>query len=292
MSMAMSRRRFAAMLPALALAGGGKALAAPRVDRPTARQVIDRIHAQLRAEGIAILPDERTSDRFIAGDPDRPVTGIATTFMSTFDVLQRARDAGLSLVISHEPTFYHHLDRPQGLDGDRTVERKRQFAEDNGMVVWRFHDHWHMHKPEPISVAFFRKLGIEVDAGLDALVEIPPTRLGDLVTRFERALRTPNIRYWGDPDQVVRRMRWGGHQLANIAGADTDVFIWAEPKEFNVFEYFQDARQLGVPRSIIGATHQLIEEWGMLEPCANWVRDLVPEVPVRGLQSRELYWTI
>jgi len=42
------------------------------------------------------------------------VTGIAVTMMATLDVLQRAAANGQNLIITHEPTFYDHLDRPQG----------------------------------------------------------------------------------------------------------------------------------------------------------------------------------
>ncbi|MBV9226759.1 MAG: Nif3-like dinuclear metal center hexameric protein, partial [Acidobacteriaceae bacterium] len=65
----------------------------------TARQVIERIQKQI---GIAM--PENTVDTFKAGDPDKPVTGIAVTMMATYDVLERAAASGKNLVITHEPT--------------------------------------------------------------------------------------------------------------------------------------------------------------------------------------------
>ena len=68
------------------------------------------------------------------------------------DVLQRASAKGLNFVITHEPTFYAHLDRPEGMpESDPVWAEKRAFIEKHGMVVWRFHDHWHMRKPDGIE---------------------------------------------------------------------------------------------------------------------------------------------
>src|SRR5260370_40835302 len=71
----------------------------------TARQLIERIQSH-----VGVPWNATTVDTFKAGDPDTPVTGIATTMMATYDVLVRAAAEGRNLVITHEPTFYSHLD--------------------------------------------------------------------------------------------------------------------------------------------------------------------------------------
>src|SRR6201997_4589326 len=98
----------------------------------TARQVIERIQAHV---GVPWQSD--TVDTFKAGNPDTPVTGIAVTMMATMDVLQRASAKGLNFVITHEPTFYSHLDTPDGLpENDPVWSEKRVFIEKHGMVIW------------------------------------------------------------------------------------------------------------------------------------------------------------
>src|ERR1700683_315379 len=57
----------------------------------------------------------QTVDTFKAGDPDTLVTGIATTMMATFDVLERAAASGKNLIVTHEPTFYGHQDETAAL---------------------------------------------------------------------------------------------------------------------------------------------------------------------------------
>src|ERR1700748_468190 len=80
-------------------------LAAAPQPRLTAAEAIERIQRKVGVPWRA-----QTVDTFKAGDPQTPLTGIATTCMATFDVLQRAAASGKNLVISHEPTFYNHED--------------------------------------------------------------------------------------------------------------------------------------------------------------------------------------
>ena len=123
--------------------------------RPTAREVIAAIQ-----EHVGVPWKTDTVDTFKAGNPETRVTGIAVTMMATMDVLQRAAAKGENLVITHEPTFYNHLDRPSGMEeSDAVWKEKREFIEKNGMVVWRFHDHWHLRNPDGILAGVVETLG-------------------------------------------------------------------------------------------------------------------------------------
>src|ERR1700761_2113358 len=125
--------------------------------RITAREVVAKIQKQVGVEW-----KTETVDTFKAGNPDTPVTGVAVTMMATMDVLERAAAKGLNFVITHEPTFYAHLDTPEGVpESDLVWAEKRAFIEKHGMVVWRFHDHWHMRTPDGIEVGTVNALGWE-----------------------------------------------------------------------------------------------------------------------------------
>lgn len=72
----------------------------------TAGEVVDRIK-----RNIGIPWDYKTyRDTFKIGGPDTPIAGIACTFMSTLDVLQRAHAAGKNMIVTHEPTFWSDAD--------------------------------------------------------------------------------------------------------------------------------------------------------------------------------------
>ena len=61
----------------------------------TAQDVVTRIREQLARQGVTWREGGR--DTFKAGKPETEVRGIATTGMSTFDVLRRAAAAGKNL---------------------------------------------------------------------------------------------------------------------------------------------------------------------------------------------------
>ena len=141
----MKKRIFqAAMLIAIA---AFTATAPAQQTKPTARALVEEIKKQV---GVPWQHD--TVDTFKAGNPDTQVTGIAVTMMATMDVLERASAKGLNFIITHEPTFYAHLDTPEGLpNNDPVWSEKRAFIEKHNLVVWRFHDHWHMRHPDGIE---------------------------------------------------------------------------------------------------------------------------------------------
>ena len=105
--------------------------AASQPSRITARQLVDEIQKQV---GVKWKKD--TVDTFKAGNPDTPVTGVAVTMMATMDVLQRASAKGLNFIITHEPTFYAHLDTPEGVPEDDPVwAEKRVFIDEGHPIV-------------------------------------------------------------------------------------------------------------------------------------------------------------
>ena len=121
--------------------------AASAQERPlTAREVVQRIQ-----EHVGVPWQKETVDTFKAGDPDTKVTGIAVTMMATFDVLQRAAASGANLIITHEPTFYNHLDDLKEIpqkENDPVLAEKLAFIKEHHLAVWRFHDHWHKRTPD------------------------------------------------------------------------------------------------------------------------------------------------
>ena len=122
----------------------------------TPRRVVELIQAKL-----AVTWRTETVDTFKAGNPDTVVRGIATTVMATMSVLERAAAAGRNFIITHEPTFYGHTDSTAEIEADPIYQRKAELIRKHDLVVWRFHDHWHMRRPEPMAQGFFRAIGWE-----------------------------------------------------------------------------------------------------------------------------------
>src|ERR1041384_7394424 len=87
----------------------------------------------------ALFPE--TVDTVKLGDPSQPITGIITTFLATYEVIEKAVELKANLIIAHEPTFYNHADKTDWLQNNAAYQAKRRLVEENGLVIWRFHDY-------------------------------------------------------------------------------------------------------------------------------------------------------
>ncbi len=262
----------------------------------TARQVIERIQAH-----VGVPWQAQTVDTFKAGDPDTPVTGIATTMMATYDVLVRAAAEGKNLVITHEPTFYSHQDETTAFEkvNDPVWAEKERFIREHHMVVWRFHDHWHRHRPDGILTGVVRALAWEkFQSAADArLFTVPGTTLSQLASEMKKRLGIQTVRVVGDAQLKVSRVALlpgaGGPQahLRMLQNDAVQVLAIGEVPEWETIEYVADAAAQGKPKALILLGHIASEQAGM-EDCAQWLKGFVSEVPVSFVATRELYWPV
>ncbi len=272
--------------PARASQGAAAALSAGDV----VQRIKDRVGVPWNAE---------TVDNMIAGAPDTPVRGIATTMMATLEVLQKAAGAGLNLVITHEPTFYSHQDRIDDLRDDETYRYKADFIRQHQMAVFHFHDHWHRRKPDGIAVGMARELGWERFKTADSEREFvfPKRPLAELAKDIDSRLKPRTMRILGDPQLIVTRAiaRWGYFSQVSgpphIARPDVDVLIVGETREWELVEYVQDQIASGKKKGLIVIGHVVSEQAGM-KLCAEWLKSFVSEVPIDFVPASDPFWTV
>jgi putative NIF3 family GTP cyclohydrolase 1 type 2 len=274
----------------LFFAGAGLALAAAP---PTAAEIVEKIK-----QNVGVPWRTETVDRFIAGEPEVPVQGIATTMMATLDVIQRAASAGKNLVITHEPTFWLHQDTTAGLEQDPVYQFKAEFIRKNNMAVFRFHDHWHAHKPDGIATGMARELGWEknADAPNSRRFTFPAVKLSTFASEIRSKLNIRAMRVVGDPNLSVKRVaaNWGyasrdpGIQL--FARPDIDAVIVGEAREWEVVEYAQDAISSGQKKALLVLGHVVSEQAGM-KYCAEWLKTFTTDVPVEFIAAAEPFWS-
>ena len=286
----MDRRSFlsagAGVLAAEALAS--KSLAAGL----TAGEVIERIKSN-----VGVPWRTETVDTIKAGSPETPVRGIATTMMATLALLQRASAAGRNMVITHEPTFYSHEDKTESLASDPTFQFKRDFIRKNRMIVFRFHDHWHAHKPDGIATGMTEALGWEKnsDPQNPRLFTFQGISLGQLASEMQRKLNVKTMRVVGDPKITVNHVaaNWGYTSqpggIRALSRPDVDVLVIGEAREWEVIEYAQDTIASGKKKGLIILGHVISEEEGMRN-CAKWLKRLISEVPVEFIPAGEPFW--
>lgn len=261
--------------------------------RMTAREVVDVIQKQ-----VAIPWRADTVDTFKAGNPDTPVTGIAVTMMATMDVLERASAQGLNFVITHEPTFYAHLDKPEGLPEDDPVwAEKRAFIEKHNMVVWRFHDHWHLREPDGIEAGMVHALGWEKFQKPDNhwLFTMPDTTVKDLAKEVAKKLDSPVVRVVGDPEMKVTKIAMSpgaaGFETQShfLERSDVQVLLVGESAEWETVEYAADAVTQKRDKALIVIGHIPSEQAGM-EECTRWLKGFVKDVRIEFVPAKQPFW--
>ena len=267
---------------------------APGQDKqPSAREVIAAIQ-----QHVGVPWQEETVDTFKAGNPDTPVTGIAVTMMATVDVLQRASAHGLNLVITHEPTFYNHLDTPEGMDpNDPVWAEKRAFIEKHGMVIWRFHDHWHMRKPNGIEAGMIHALGWEDFQNTESpyLFTLPETTLRALAADVAKHLDSPVLRVVGNPQMKVTKIALSPGAAGFVREThvlelnNVEVLVIGETREWETVEYAADAVSEGKNKALIVIGHIPSEQAGM-EECTRWLKTFVKDVPVQFVPTKQPFW--
>jgi putative NIF3 family GTP cyclohydrolase 1 type 2 len=258
----------------------------------TANEVIDRIK-----QNLGVPWKDETVDTFKSGDPNAKVTGIATTMMSTLDVLQRAAAKGDNLIITHEPTFYDHMDTSKELpmgESDPVLAEKRKFIADHHLILWRFHDHWHRNTRDGILAGQVHALGWEKyqDAANPYLFTIPETTVGKLSDDVQKRLGIYVMRVVGERDMKAKRIALspGASGFRREVGAlempDVDVLLAGEPREWETVEYVADAIAEGRHKALIILSHVPSEQFGM-EECAKWLKTFVTEVPIEFVPTKD-----
>jgi putative NIF3 family GTP cyclohydrolase 1 type 2 len=254
--------------------------------------------AKVRLRYPAVLP-ANTVDTVKAGDPATKVTGIATTFLDTLDVLREASKRGLNLVISHEPTFYNHLDATTMFANDPVYKEKLAFIEEHHMVVFRLHDAIHRVPPDAIAMGLVERLGWKGylrKSDDPYFFTIPAVTLGALVKELQGKLGAGTMRVVGDPALKVTKVGFApgsagmATQVKALERDDVEVLIAGEASEWETVEYARDARAEGRAKALILLGHQASEEDGM-EQCARDLKGVFPGVKVEHIVAGNAMWT-
>jgi len=267
--------------------------AAQESGAPTASQIIEQIKAH-----VGVPWRTETVDTIKAGDPNTPVTGIATTMMATFDVLRRAAAENKNLVITHEPTFYSHLDKVDTLEQEQDAvwADKEKFIRDHHMVVWRFHDHWHLRRPDGIMEGVLQTLGWQDRYNAEThLVTIPETTVDRLAAEVKTKLGARALRVVGAKEMKVTTIALqpgaggtAGHRKS-LQRSAVEVLIIGEVPEWETIEYVSDAAAQGKKKALILVGHIPSEQPGM-ENCAVWLKTFLKNVPVGFVPTVEPFW--
>jgi putative NIF3 family GTP cyclohydrolase 1 type 2 len=295
----LSRREFAALAAAAAVAPFANIEKGSAAVPITAQHVIDRIKNKIGVEW-----NSDTVDTIKAGDPSTIVKGMVTTSMATLQVLRQAVKTGANFIISAQPTFYARADVPTppaprgggSPAADRVFAAKNEFITKNNLVIFRLSDHWRRRQPDPLAQGLATALGWAryQSASGPMLFDVPTLAFETLTTNVKKGLRSRGgIRVIGDPQMIVRRIGLlpgtTPIQAALKLLPNVDVIVAGEVREWESVEYVRDQVFSGAKKGLILVGRVVSEEPGM-EVCANWLKTVVSEVPVRHVSAGDPYW--
>jgi len=185
---------------------------------------------------------------------------------------------------------------PPTMSPDPVYAGKNGFIARHRLVVLRLTHHWNQRKPDPRAQGLADVMGwTKYKAGDDGLrYEVPAITLEALASQLKKNLATRGgIRAIGDRTMAVRRIGLlPGYTMIQAAIAmlpTVDVIVAGEVQEWESATYAQDVAFAGIKKGFISIGRVVNEAPGM-QVCADWLKTIVPEVPIRFVSAGDPYW--
>mgnify|MGYP002853740690 CR=1 FL=1 len=240
---------------------------------------------------------EKTRDLFLCGDPEEECTGIAVTCCATLDVMQKAAEKGINLIISHEGISYNYEKVLKVSEyKNEVLLKKLAFAKEHHITVWRDHDHMHGSggphvidriREDMIFYGTMKELGWEEyvigDRKKPLWYKVPKQPVRKLAQELMEKWHLNGLRVVGNLDAEVETVYICEHVNATQfdqfdvpklnAAERADVLIPLEIVDYTLTSYVRDAAALGLNKVILEMGHFNAEELGM-----RYLEKVLPEV--------------
>lgn len=240
----------------------------------------------------------QTVDNFKTGDPNSDLKGITVCMFADMQTLKTAVEKGCNFIITHEPVFYNHLDETASFVNDPVYQAKAKYIKDNNLVIFRFHDHIHMTKPDGISVGMIDKLGLKdysVNGSLTHF-KIAEKTVSEYAKELKKIFDLESIRCIGNPEMKFTKITFmagapgGQRHIQMLQNPDVELVIAGEAPEWETYLYTNDAVALGKNKAVVFLGHIKSEEAGM-EYCAKWLGTFITGVPIHFIENKPNFKT-
>ena len=240
------------------------------------------LNAYLRS---LIEVNEPSVDKVIVGDPDTKISKIGTAWMPYWSTLKEARAMGVNTMVVHEPTFYTHRDLDE-TRGDhlnapspakeqymKQVAAKKQWIEENEMVVIRCHDVLDKIGEYGIPFAFGRALGFK-DSDLIksrtyynvyGIESQPAIEVARQIASKLKSVGQPGLAFYGNENYPVKSVGLGTGCICDpmqFMDLEMDMAI-AIDDSVSTWKQTTFAEDSGRPLVVVN--HGTTEEFGMKE---------------------------
>lgn len=239
----------------------------------------------------------RTRDKVLYGDPELECTGIAVTATANMDVLRKAVEQGINLIVSHEGITYNYEKGYDSVDDvqNEVLQAKLQFIRDNKLCIWRDHDHMHGNggphiterlRNDMIFYGTMKELGWEEycinDPKKPLWYEIPETSVDELAQFLIEKWNLNGLRIVGNRNAKIKTVFFCEHIIAGQfdqfdipkldAAEKADALIPLEIVDYTLTQYVRDAAMQGKNKVLFEMGHFSAEELGM-----KYLVKLLPE---------------
>ena len=242
---------------------------------------------------------ENTVDAVKSGDGSKAIKKVGVCWYASTRTIQSAIKQECGLLVTHEPLWWDHYDRPGGWRRKGPGLKKTQMLEGSGLVVVRLHDTWDNWPEIGIRDSFARGLGFgksiaEDETRWHGMYEIPEQTLSSFaehVARKVAPLGEDAVQVMGDREMMVKFPSIGvgcGGPHEDMIELGSDVLImcfdgasyWAQRERF---------AEQGV--GVITLEHGTTEMWGM-ESLARYIEDTWGELDVLYLDNHWKTWHV
>ena len=240
------------------------------------------------------VDSESTVDRIIIGDPDKEVTRVLVSWISSFLAVRKAVEGGFDLLITHEPTFYDHPDHrgeEEKIEATEAGARKKRYIEDNALTILRNHDVWDRFPKLGIPWAWgsFLALGDEPTAISESRYmhryDIDPISVDELAAKVAARTATigePFVQVIADGSKIVQRIGIGTGAICRLnefeeIGCDLSIVT-------DDGSCYWKGLQLAADREhpVIRVNHATSEEPGMVT-LTQYINDNIPSLTAEHL---------
>src|SRR5579859_1672646 len=275
----------------------------------TGQEVLDRIQKNLGVPWQSQRPDG-LSDGILFGSAEMRVSGIATTFTPTLEVLRKAVASGKNTIVCREGPFYSRGERfppyfrvgaappKELLDQDAVCRAKRDFLSDHSLIIVRFSDNWDARETDGQLIALARALSwtdrqasAKAPAGTfdtkfdttNVYYNLSAASLNLQALRIQKSLKLRSTRVIGNPHAQVQKVALT-HGLLLVDQIErlleepgVDAVVAGDTVEWEGAPYFQDLVSAGLTKGIILIGDEASEEPGSGE-VGRWLSSFIHEV--------------
>ena len=238
-----------------------------------------------------------TVDRFIIGDPNTEIKGIAVAWQSRTEPLKEAVKQGCNMFVTHEPTFYRHREPEDYVLTNQSIAEKRKFIQDNGLVIYRCHDVWDQMPKVGIVDSWGAHLGLGDKIASDKFINVynsPHSTLKDLAKHVAGAtayINQPYVQMVGDPKKKVTKVAIGCGAITEyykMIKLGADVIIGSDD---GMRYWYSGAWALDQGTSLIIVNHATTEEPGV-KNLAAYIGDQFQGTKVSFIPEGCMYKTV